>query len=197
MIEKVNLYQKVLHHRKIVRLDGIDPEVEIFYITKELLNDLNDKLSEIIDHVNALEKNNQSTDGAIKRALDPTTRLEAEREVLEAFVNEGDTCLMISAQNVLEAAVERKDDVTGFDVVFIKQMDAETPNVVAIANTAILIAGKRIIVGIDQSLKDSWDKYMAQVKYHWVQYEVQNEAMEYYIIDKLEGETKTPTETIA
>lgn len=194
MIKKIDIFQKALHHKKAAQLEGVTPETDGFYVTKELFHDINDKLSEVIDHVNALEGNNFTEELGDKRKeterlvrlVGSTKRTEAEREILEQFVNPGESCLTISATNVLSGS----EDIYGFDVVLVKRMDGETDNYAEVSDKAIELANNRAIMGIHISLMEQWNMYMARVPFHWEQYEFQGnpEEIEYFIIDKLEGQ---------
>lgn len=196
MIDKIDIFQRALHHRKVALLEHVSPNTDSFFVMKELFNDLNEKLGEIIDHVHALEGVKPAVKVPISSDSTPNVykRTEAEREVLDRFVNPGETCLTISAKNVLSDSMQ----VYGFDVVMVKQLDSEMDDFNVVADRAIQLAAKRVIIGIHASLKEPWNMYMARVPFHWESYEyaARGNEMEYYIIDKEEGQDE-PAETLA
>lgn len=176
-------------------LDEIDPNTDGFYVMRKILEDLNDKMGEVIDHVNKLEGVGLSEEldarmediATARRLLGDGKRTEAEKEALTRFVNPGESVLTISAGNVEKAS----EQLTDYDVIMLKRIDAETADFAPLAATIITSAKKRVIIGVHESLMDQWNLYMARVAYHWEQYQFMDseDGIEYFIIDKLEGQT--------
>lgn len=201
MIQKINLLQNAIHHKKVAMLEGIDPQGDGFYVVKMLLEDFNTKLSEVIDHVNATEGSGFQDEvlakkkevETISRLMGSETRSRADVDVLEHFMAPGESCVSVSATNVLSAS----EELLGYDIVMVKRVDYETANFMMVADRAIELAKKRAIIGVHTSLLEQWNLYMARVPYHWEQYELEGnpEEVDYFIIDKLEGQQTLAEQT--
>lgn len=111
---------------------------------------------------------------------------KAQRELLDYFVNQGDTCVRVKPENVLNGSKE----LEGYDVVFVKPITNEFREIpiIVIIEKAIQLADKRVIISVDKEVDSFVKGYLARVKYHWENYDYEVDGKEqdtqYYIIDK-------------
>lgn len=185
MINKLDITERALHHQKVALLEN-RPVGD--YLIQMLLTDISNKINEVIDAQNnpgGVEAPQSPQD---LNMLDNVYRLNqrrtpAENEVIRQFVNHGESCITINATDLLKPSA----DITGYDVVFVKQVDGETSSFKAVATKGLELAKKRAIFGIHESILDDWNQYMPRIPFHWEHYEYQGSPVQYYVIDKLEG----------
>lgn len=178
-IDKLDLYQRGLHYKKEARLEGIPEINDGMFVLQHVMQDVTNKLNEVIDTVNAflpaepIQKSNileqlKVESNALKTTIDV---------VLDKFVNKGEDVIVNSSPEFIEDGVQ-------CDVMVVPTVPADPQERGQAVWKALGAAEKRAVFILPDS-DDSWSKLMARVPYHYTSYDTGG-GFDIHIIDKEE-----------
>lgn len=175
-LEKFDLFQKELHATKVAQLE-VPLDKHYQFVVRMIMQDMADKLNEIVDYINLHEGNEVRVNERMLRK----SNLEYE-QVLPHFIEEDDIVLVTEAEELF-SSIERP-----WDVIMIRDVTPDTLNWRAAVEHALVVSKKRVIVGVRKDMENEWGMFMARVPYHWMNHEQSPESpYEWYVIDKEEG----------